>query len=409
MFNIKQNYEYNLYDARRNLFFSTRYKNHIQFSSTENYFYYNSFITSPYTSYIESSSNTLFDKDNFSLYPMAIRYAQPQLGFYVIERPPFKLRIDFSNSKSYLSRKKIKFLEDCEIWVPWTISVISLKTSLLGISPRFSDNFSFALYFNDRPLSSFDDILLNCYLPNTSSSFVCFGQDTNKISELIEKNFFDISSIYNQAFADYFSGWNSDLQPSQFYTSVFNSVLSRIASGKKPPAFSLTKPSEWHYTKVIQNSLKVYSEMSLEETFAHIAECKNDKYAKYFYNSFSQILELHAIDLNSDSFYNKKSSSYSHYSNHYNYYSFLKNKSSNSLSININLLVKILSKDQLTDSQINQLISNPYIISQIYTLLADQYSKDPQDRDCSSLSFSFEDVSLYMNSSEEGSSNVISC
>lgn len=408
MSQLRKAYEYNFYNARDNIFFSTRYGNHTQLSPTENYLYYTSYVTSPHASYLQDAAKLFFDINNFNLYPMAVRYTQPQLGFYVIERPPFKLRLDFSNTKSYRSRKQIKLLDGCEIWVPWTVSVICLNTSVLNIVERFSTGFSFSLYFNDGPLSSFDDLLLNTYLPNASSGYVCLGQDALKISQLIKENPSDISSIYNQAFADYFAGWNSDLEPTPSFTPVFNSVLSRIASSKKPPAFSLKKHHEWPYNKTIEYCLKVYSEMSLEETLTHVNQAKTDRYSHHISNSLSKILEKHSIFTDSDSFYNLNYNSSTRDQNHYAYYSYLKGKSLNSLFLEQRNPIRINSKYSLDDSQINDLVSNPYIISQIYKSLVNEYHKNIEDRQLPYLSFDFDDICQYTNSSQEVFPNVIS-
>lgn len=407
----KKVYEYNLYQPVESIFFSVKYANQTAVGSTTS-LYYSCYVSSPYDSYTDSfKTNNIFDADRFSLYPMAVRYAQPHLGFYVIERPPFKISIDYSLSRSYGSRKQPKFLNNREIWVPWTVSVIALNPSVLNISPRFSPHYSFSIYFNDRPLSSFDDTLLNSYFPNSSSASICFGQDSNSLVDLIQKDPFDISSIYNKAFADSFSGWNSDLQPIISYTSVFNFVFDRLKNSFKPPSFSRKKPSDWPYNKVIENALGVYSEMTLEETLAHVAEAKTDRYSNYSRITFSKILENNSIDFDSQSPYNLSRYGYQAQHLRQSYSSALKSKLVNSSFYAPNVTVNISDFRSLTSIPpqiVNQIVSNPFIVSQIYRSVIEQYHKPEDEREFICLDYSLESIQQYLNIPQELPTNVVS-
>lgn len=211
-------------------------------------------------------------KNNFSLYPLAVRYASDDKNVYVIERPPFQIDVDFSTSKSYNYRTSPKYLTSAKMWIPWTVCVISLEPK----SHTFSSAFSFSIYFNDSPLSSFSDNLVPCFLPNSSSGNICMGQDAQPVIQLI-KDKAPIADIYNSLFNSYFAGWNCDLQNALPYNSYFyeKQIIQRILKTNKGPKNYESIGGSRSTGKTYNQMLYLLSQLSLEELLGYISHCKN--------------------------------------------------------------------------------------------------------------------------------------
>jgi len=141
-----------------------------------------------------------------SLYPIAVRYINDQ-NVYVIERPPFKLSVDFKNARASWDTQKTQPLE---IWIPWTVMILPLN----GIAAGDSSNLK--LFFNDGPIQSLSDNLVPVYLPNSyPDGRICWAGSFHALmSQLDTSNphSMDINYIYSSILNDYLmGGWNTDL------------------------------------------------------------------------------------------------------------------------------------------------------------------------------------------------------
>ena len=135
----------------------------------------------------KSNSLLILDKD-YSLLPMAVRHISSDSKSYIIERPPFRIPVDYSVSKSYKNRRNVRALADAYVWVPLTISKITVE-------PNLAYGVQFELYFNDKSIDSLEDGLIPCYFPNCSNGSVCMGQDNLSVGGLTTKS--PILDIYN--------------------------------------------------------------------------------------------------------------------------------------------------------------------------------------------------------------------
>lgn len=313
--------------------------------------------------------------NDLSLYPLAIRYAIPEKNFYVIERPPFQVDIDFSLNTSYRSRRHLKTLQSRSVWVPWTVTIIHYD----------KDNFHYYIYFNDSPLSSFDDIIVPCYLPNTDTSGrICLGQDSGSVNSIIRTNPSDITAIYNQAFNSYFSMWNSDLRPTFYYTDYIAGIYQKIITENKVPYknYKLSSLNQYAYPNAmtLKNILITMSYMNLDETLSYISSVKShylSQISETQYAKSSFIIPLRAaIDryplLNP----------YSEYNDNYHKYFDINtdfDSSNNELTKDATMMrSSVYVHYNQTYSNDNELedpedyIDNPFIISQVYNM---HYSK----------------------------------
>lgn len=203
---------------------------------------YSSSIALDYQVILGPTESSILSKDYISssfapnqdttLLPLAVRYADQKNGIYVVERPPFKVAPDFSKVKG-VNRSVSKILQDKEIWIPWTVSII-----------RMGSNFSqihYSLFFNDAPLTSFDDTLITPWIPNVfGDGRTCFGDSAYLLNQRIQSGeiSYDLSEIFTYMFNDFFSSWNADL--AQHHNSLFTQFsnlgfLERLKDQKRIP------------------------------------------------------------------------------------------------------------------------------------------------------------------------------
>jgi len=153
-------------------------------------------------------------------FPTGFRVLDGKGGYAIIERPPFKLSLDFSPFKAYYvssrrrSKKKAeenirKSFENVSIWVPWTVYILEfLSKSQIVCS----------VFFNDRPLTSLDDIVFPAILPNVfADGRICFGDYDSHIHQSYTKMAKDkivVRDIFNECVSYFYSGgFNSDIIP----------------------------------------------------------------------------------------------------------------------------------------------------------------------------------------------------
>lgn len=162
--------------------------------------------------------------------PIAVRYADPKNGVYVIERPPFKIPLDFNFSKK---RPFGLNFDQLEIWIPWTVAVVTIpKNTNSMISTTNENNIpKMRLYFRDSPLTSLNDYISRPYTPNVfADSSICFGQSYHWFIEKWTSGEVDlnVSTFYPYMFNAYFQQWNYDIYPyigSLVYSYLTNNNL----------------------------------------------------------------------------------------------------------------------------------------------------------------------------------------
>lgn len=177
-------------------------------------------------------SKSHLSTDNLSLYPIAVRHVSKN-NTYVIERPPFKIPVDFKNARAAVEYSKI---EPVEIWIPWTVMILPMNQIIAG------DPNSLKLYFNDGPIQSIDDYVISSYLPNSyTNGRICWSNSFNELLSQLElsgPNSIDINYLYSSIINEYMmGGWNTDLnftyqQLLQYHANRF---ISHANNAKKYP------------------------------------------------------------------------------------------------------------------------------------------------------------------------------
>jgi len=160
------------------------------------------------TQYINHErSLKVFDSNTNNLYPIAVRYVSNE-NVYVIERPPFKLSVDFKNSRASYSSNSVT---PVEIWIPWTVMILPWNQIVTG------DPGHLKLYFNDGPIKSLSDCVVPVYLPNSyPDGRICWSHSFNQLLSQLNTSgpeSIDLNYLYSSILNDYLmGGWNTDLQ-----------------------------------------------------------------------------------------------------------------------------------------------------------------------------------------------------
>lgn len=155
-----------------------------------------------------SNSNSL------DLYPLAVREILPN-GYVAIERPPFRLKVDFKPGNAYSSAARKSY----EIWVPWTLTFIN--PSQVSLNENISHDVY--LYVSDGALDELGERnYVPCVFPNTySDARICFSNSLGNLSpEQASAN--TVKDIYTAVFNDYFGGgWNCDINSTPLYAAPY--------------------------------------------------------------------------------------------------------------------------------------------------------------------------------------------
>lgn len=382
-------YNYTLYTPSNSIFFNLNYNGTPTVVADDVYYKYTVLAGSLYDEYTQNI-NSYIHKEDFSTYPMAVRYADPYNGLYVIERPPFQIDMDFSTSKSYRGRRTPKFLSQQKIWIPWTISIISFKKY-----NSTSYQHSFHLLFNDKPISSLDEVLVPAYLPNVGyPGQVCLGEDSLKVNQTISQNPSDIASIYNMAFNSYFSGWNSDLSPQFTITNYLKDIIvNRISKNPKAPKSykDLANNPNILYafygtnSKYLSKILYTISNMDLSETIQYITSVKE------YYQNNSSINSLTLSKLVTG-LSKQKSSPDILQLDDYSYNHMIKDLLFD-LSRPIHSGCGVFITNYNQDYPIHLMINNPMIIAKIYETVIENYFNSSINN--FNLTFDFKDIAHY--------------
>lgn len=229
--------------------------------------------------------NSDFFNNTFNeVLPMAVRYydSSPLGKYYLIERPPFKANIDYSRSKSYQARRPHSSIQGKEIWLPWTCVGIYIPST----ASQYGD-MRVSLFFNDSSLSSPDDILMNSYFPNCSSSSanVCLGSTLSRVP--YDQDNTPISQVVNDIYNDYFSGgWNNDISSVLYYNEACLPAIKRIKD--------LNPRKYTSFYSTIENSL-----LNDNETFKFY-RTHTDSHLEFLYcysqMTFEEVMQYHEIN-----------------------------------------------------------------------------------------------------------------
>lgn len=257
------------------------------------------------------ADNDFVDNMFDELFPMAVRshFSSLQHDHYLVERPPFQAKVDYSQNKSYYVRKYHKAIQDKEIWIPWTAMLISVPKNNISFS-----NINFFLYFNNSPISSDNDVLINSFFPNSSTGngAMCVGSTLSNIS-FSKDNPPSIKDIVNIIYNDYFSGgWNSDINNRIRYNTAMLPALNRLEQKAEKHYTNSNLPL---YKQKLENGLEevdtyayqyvdffyCYSEMTFEEVFEYYSLIK-DTYSLNNASQFTIVEDLYQHARNNFSF-----------------------------------------------------------------------------------------------------------
>ena len=164
-----------------------------------NHFYYSDFVKA-----VQQGADYIADLTGPPM-PIAIRAIRNNT--YVIERPPFKTSVRLTGARAARVKKEASVL--CEVWIPWTVSILTMPTESTAYP-------SLKMFYNDGPLSSIDDLLITPWTPNFHfSGEICLGQTTANFTHAVSEedlNPKNVSEVYHYLVNDYFNGgWNLDL------------------------------------------------------------------------------------------------------------------------------------------------------------------------------------------------------
>lgn len=139
--------------------------------------------------------------------PMPIAIRGIYGNTYIIERPPFKTSVRLSGTRAANVKNEASVL--CEVWIPWTVSILTMPNDQ-NSSP------SLKMFYNDGPISSFDETLATPWTPNVHAhGDICWGQTIANYTEAVFQktlNPNNVSEVYHYLVNDYFNGgWNLDL------------------------------------------------------------------------------------------------------------------------------------------------------------------------------------------------------
>jgi len=155
------------------------------------------------------------DATSNSPLPISVRYMSNTT--VVIERPPFRVpvRMRYGKSNFYSSRKSSRETYNAEIWIPWTVAILTNRHGFNG-NIEGELGIEISLYFRNAPLTSFEDGFCPAYTPNVfSDGRICLGRTQDHLYQKINSKELDpknISEIYSYLITEYFSGgWNMDV------------------------------------------------------------------------------------------------------------------------------------------------------------------------------------------------------
>jgi len=257
------------------------------------------FSYNDFTKAIQQKSDYLSDLTGPPM-PIAIRAIKNNV--YAIERPPFKTSVRLTPSRAARVSKEASTL--CEIWIPWTVSILTMPTEN-NPSP------SFKMFYNDGPLQSLDENIIVPWTPNFHhSGEICLGETVSNFTEAVNQNIVNpnsVTEVYHYLINDYFNGgWNLDLGGGVIYNicnygigkfttnPLKDSDLAARAASAKVKIVDSKKPGTRDSTRV-KNSYLTWSLMDLSEVLFAVSEYKKQNRTSYNVNS---IIETEVGSLN---------------------------------------------------------------------------------------------------------------
>jgi hypothetical protein len=218
--------------------------------------------------------------------PIAIRGIENDT--YVIERPPFKTSVRLSSLRANRVKDEASIL--CEVWIPWTVSILTMPTEKNPIP-------SLRMLYNDGPLSSYQDNLITPWTPNFHhTGDICLGQTTANFMDAVSQKIINpknVSEIYHYLINDYFNGgWNLDLGGGHIYNICNFSIgkfttdplhdpdLAARAAKAKVKIRDVKNNRSRESTK-IKNAYLTWSLMDLPEVLHAVGEYKRTNRASY--------------------------------------------------------------------------------------------------------------------------------
>lgn len=211
-------------------------------------------------------------------YPIAVRHIHND-HVYVVERPPFQIKVDYSPTKSNMARRPIK---PVQIWIPWTLTFYDLSSD----QHRLMSNY--AIYFNDGPLQSLDDVLLHSYTSNVyGNGRICLGATASALNQaFLDKKIDNLSTLHNMMFNDYFSGgWNCDLSSNVLYAITmldnpliindYKNIDPNSEIGIRAKKSNIKFSRSYHDNYKTANFYYNLSLLTLEETLSLVSQLKN--------------------------------------------------------------------------------------------------------------------------------------
>jgi hypothetical protein len=238
--------------------------------------------------------------------PIAIRAIQDNT--YVIERPPFKTSVRLNSVRANMVRNEASVL--CDVWIPWTVCFLTMPSEKNPIP-------SLRMFYNDGPLSSFEDNLITPWTPNFHhTGDICLGQTTANFMDAVSQNVINpknVSEIYHYLVNDYFNGgWNLDLggglvytmcnlNIGKFTTDPLNDPDLNARATKAKIKIKGVENSRSRQTTKIKNSYLTWSLMDLPEVLNAVNEYRKINRASW---KVSQILQQ---NIDNDSLNEKES------------------------------------------------------------------------------------------------------
>ena len=322
------------------------------------------------SSILKSHFNTLQNRfqptKDSNPYPLAVRFSDHEKGIYIVERPPFQVAIDYS-MKKHMNRKEVPFLVDRKIWIPWTISLVNCEG-------RLAEGYNQKLFFSDKSVSSFEDVLYYPVLPNLfADSRICFGESILHVNQRIQSKELtnDISSLFPYFFNDYFSSWNADLSVhvrASYDILQSMNIFSRAKGIKRLPKY-LMDLNAWlrNNSKFWASFLLFMSLLTYEETiefYRQLGLIEKNNYHRSNHTTLGKILAdqyLGSDDYsqdNLDAMVNNFNTRYDTWSQVLGYGLF-----DNIFESQINVKVQNIPSDKLLDQDF---ISNPNLSAYMY-------------------------------------------
>jgi len=210
--------------------------------------------------------------------PMPIAIRAIRNNTYVIERPPFKTSVRLTGVRAARVKKEASVL--CEVWIPWTVSVLTMPTESTAYP-------SLKMFYNDGPLSSIDDLLITPWTPNLHhTGDICLGQTIANFTNAVAEGHIDpknVSEVYHYLVNDYFNGgWNLDLgggiisyicnySIGKFTNYPLDNPDLAVRVANKKVKFRDTKQVQAREATKIKNAYLTWSLMDLPEVLEAVA------------------------------------------------------------------------------------------------------------------------------------------